>query len=101
MNTHNTINAKEIRNDLVGFLSRIKSGRPLTVIYRSKPFVTINSQPVATPSGAPVPGSPVAVNRALDHAKRLRSGRQSVLGNTKSIKELYAETMDEKYGVTG
>ena len=102
MKASDTINAKEIRQDLIGFLRRVKSGQPITVIYRSKPFVTINdsAEHSANPSPAgPEPGSPEAVAKSLVYAKQLRSGRKSVFDPNKSIKELYAESMDEKYGI--
>jgi len=99
MKTTDLISAKEIRQDLVGFLRLVKSGRPLTVIYRSKPFVTINYGTVSTPSNDLLPGTPEAVAKSLAYAKRLRSGRKPVLDPNKSIKELYVESMDEKYGI--
>ena len=99
MKTTDLISAKEIRQDLIGFLRRVKSGRPLTVIYRSKPFVTLNDDNTPLSSIGQLPGSPEAVSKSLAYAKRLRSGRKPVLDPAKSIKELYAESMDEKYGI--
>jgi len=85
-----TINAKEIRQDLEGFLKRVKSGKPLTVIYRSKPYVTINA-PTAT-HGAIVPGSPQAIKRGLSTARLLRQSTQAKANTS------YHELLEKKYG---
>jgi antitoxin (DNA-binding transcriptional repressor) of toxin-antitoxin stability system len=95
---NDTISAKEIRHDLIGFLRRLKKGQPITVIYRSKPLVTVISKSDTPESQASIPGSPEAVARSLAYARQLRKGRKPVLDPSKSIKALYAETMDEKYG---
>ena len=96
---NDTISAKEIRQDLIGFLRRIKSGPPITVIYQSKPLVTVTRQITVSNKAEALPGSPEAVARSLAFAKKLRTGKKTMLDPNKSIKELYAETMDEKYGI--
>lgn len=99
---NDTISAKEIRQDLIGFLRRIKAGNPITVIYRSKPLVTVTREAAhghENTTAELMPGSPEAVARSLAYAKQLRKDRKPVLDPHKSIKQLYAETMDEKYGI--
>ena len=90
MNQADTINAKEIRQDLEGFLRRIKTGKPITVIYRSKPYVTIND--ISTMQAIDAPGSTRAVKRSLSTAQLLRESTKST-----PVSATYHDLLDEKY----
>ncbi len=93
------VSTSEIRKNLVPFLRSLGDGHQVTVLHRSKPLVTINS---STPKlSSSEPGSAEAIHRAIDKALVLSESRagKAVLDPNKSIKELYAESVGEKYGV--
>ena len=87
------INTKEIRNDLEGFLKKLKNGQTIQVIYRSKPLVTLTAKTEedADAYEAKDAGTPSAVGRRINLAKELDK-RRPVLDPHKSFKELYEET---------
>jgi antitoxin (DNA-binding transcriptional repressor) of toxin-antitoxin stability system len=86
-----TISTKEIRNDLEGFLKRIRNGQTIQVMYRSKPLVTVTAAQQNDGLPAPDAGTPAAAKRAIEAAKRL-SNRPTTLDPNKSFKQLYEET---------
>jgi antitoxin (DNA-binding transcriptional repressor) of toxin-antitoxin stability system len=87
---NDTINAKEIRQDLEGFLRRVKTGKPITVIYRSKPYVTINAPSNHLTNERP--GSALSVKRSIATAKLLRSSSNN------NINSQYHDLLEQKYG---
>ncbi len=86
-----TINTKQIRADLVGFLRQLEDGEPVTVLYRSQPLVTIAAKPKREYE-SPDAGTPEAMRRSVEFIRSLPK-RKSQLDPNKSIKELYDETM--------
>ncbi len=86
-----TISTKEIRNDLEGFLRRLRQGQVLQVLYRSKPLVTLAAQDTIDPYLAADAGSPSAGQRS---ARRIRGlpPRPTTFDSRKSFKALYDET---------
>ena len=90
MISNNTINAKEIRQDLHGFLDMLKSGKPVTIIYRSKPYVTVSSN---IDDGGVRAGSKKAVRNSITTAKLLRESKKAKVFN-----EDYHELLEQKYG---
>lgn len=91
MKTTRTTNTKLIREDLVGFLRSLSDGQPVTVLYRSKPLVTISAEPAPPNYQSPDAGSPEAVRRSVQFIRRL-GPRTSRFDPSKSFKELYDET---------
>lgn len=89
MKQSDTISAKEIRQDLDGFLRRLKTGKPLTVIYRSKPMVTIVDADKVNNSD--VQTTQQAIKESLGVAKLLR-------GSGKADNRMYHQLLDEEYG---
>ena len=88
------ISTKEIRNDLKGFLKKLKSGQTFQIMYRSKPLVIIAAKEEKDEFTAPDAGTPAAIRRSIklaDKLNRERHGRPTLDPN-KSIKELYEET---------
>jgi antitoxin (DNA-binding transcriptional repressor) of toxin-antitoxin stability system len=85
------ISTKEIRNDLEGFLRKIRAGQTFKVMYRSKPIVTVAAKEENDPYLSKDAGTPAAARRSMDIARRLSSG-QTKLDPNKSFKELYNET---------
>lgn len=85
------ISTKEIRNDLEGFLKRLKSGQTIQVMYRSKPLVTLAAKNETDTYLSKDAGTPAALRRSINLAKRLDQ-RHPVLDPNKSFKELYEET---------
>jgi antitoxin (DNA-binding transcriptional repressor) of toxin-antitoxin stability system len=93
MNTYDTISIQEVRRDLPGFFRRIAEGQKLTVISRSKPVVTVSSEAVTRQP------KPKGTQYFLDLAARAAETSNGTLDKNKSIKQLYRETMAEKYGI--
>lgn len=85
------ISTKEIRNDLEGFLKKLKNGQTIQVMYRSKPLVTLAAKSEADAYEANDAGSPTAAKRSVNFIKNLPS-RRPVFDPNKSFKELYDET---------
>ena len=88
------ISAKEIRNDLEGFLKKVKSGQTFQIMYRSKPLVTITAKEERDEFTAADAGTPAAIRRSIELADKLNREHRgrSILDPNKSIKELYEET---------
>lgn len=95
MNKDNTISLQEVRKDPLGFLEQINTGKTLTVIYHSKPFATVTSADTQTVQ------RPKSTKRMLEYAELARnSSAQVMLDTKKSYKEMYAEDMAKKYGIS-
>jgi len=86
-----TISTKEIRNDLKGFLKRLKHGETIQVMYRSKPIVTIAAQRDIDAFLKEDAGTPVAAKRSIRFIQNLPI-RPITFDSKKSLKELYSET---------
>lgn len=86
-----TISTKEIRNDLEGFLKRLKNGQTIQVIYRSKPLVTLIAKDEPDAYLIQNAGSPIAARRSVQFIKSL-SDRPTIFSPDKSFKELYDNT---------
>ena len=91
MKSTRTTNTKLIREDLVGFLRSLADGQPVTVLYRSKPLVTISAEPAQPEYQAPDAGSPAAIRHSLKLIEKLQA-RPAQFDPDKSFKELYDET---------
>jgi hypothetical protein len=91
MKTTRTTNTKQIRRDLVGFLRSLGDGQPVTILYRSKPLITVTAEPVPPAYQAPDAGTPAAVKRSIALIRSL-SPRPAQFDPQKSFKELYNET---------
>jgi hypothetical protein len=91
MKSLRTTNTKLIRDDLVGFLRSLGDGQPVTILYRSKPLITLTGEPTPPPYQAPDAGTPAAMKRSIQLIRSLK-GRASQLDPSKSFKELYDET---------
>ncbi|HVQ43697.1 MAG TPA: hypothetical protein VMT30_01900 [Candidatus Saccharimonadia bacterium] len=91
MTPSRTTNTKQIRRDLVGFLRSLSDGQPVTVLYRSKPLITIAAGPSEPIYQAPDAGTPAALKRSLALVRSL-SPRPTRLDPVKSFKDLYDET---------
>ncbi len=88
-----TISMQEIRKDVPGFLERIAAGDTITVIYHSRPLVTVQKQ-------AEIAEDPrEQVKRILAASEKARASAKGTLDPNKTIKQLYAETAGEKYGI--
>ena len=85
------ISTKEIRNDLKGFLKKLKNGQTIQVMYRSKPLVTVAAKNEVDAYLAKDAGSPAAAKRSTLFIKSLPV-RQPIFDANKSFKELYDET---------
>ena len=90
MNTA-TISTKEIRNDLEGFLKKLKNGQVIQVMYRSKPLVTLAARDEVDAYLAKDAGSPAAAKRNVRFVKTL-TRRPVVFDPKKSFKDLYDDT---------
>ncbi len=87
-----TISTKEIRNDLEGFLKRLRNGQTIQVMYRSKPLVTIMAKEEKDAYLAEDAGTPAAANRSVSYVRSLPM-RRPVFDPNKSFKQLYDETL--------
>lgn len=85
------ISTKEIRNDLEGFLKRLKHGQRIQVIYRSKPLVTLMAQDEHDAYLTMNAGTHTAAVHSINFVKSLPH-RQPVFNAHKSFKELYNDT---------
>lgn len=99
MHKHDYITMQEVRRDVPGFLKRVAAGERLTVIYHSKPLVTVKNDQDESMAGKLTPGSPEAVRRSVAAAAEARAQARPLLDPNKSIKQLYAETIGKKYGI--
>ena len=89
-----TISTKEIRNDLEGFLKKLKNGETIQVMYRSKPLVTLAAKDGADAYLSEDAGSQAAAKRNVSFVKSLPD-RPTVLDPNKSFKELYNESQSQ------
>lgn len=94
MTKQDTISIQEVRKDPLDFLRQINAGKTLTVIYHSKPFAVVTSADARTIQ------QPKSTKRMLEYAKLARDGATLTLDPNKSIKELYAEGIGKKYGIS-
>jgi hypothetical protein len=85
------ISTKEIRNDLEGFLKKLKNGQTIQVLYRSKLLVTVVAKDDTDLYLAKDAGSPIAAKRSIKFIKSLPD-RSPAFESNKSFKELYDET---------
>lgn len=88
-----TLNTKEIRNDLKGFLKRLKKGQTIRVMYRSKPLVTLVAKQENDPLLQSDAGTPRAAKRSVQFIRKLPK-RKPTFDSQKSFKELYEETQE-------
>lgn len=86
-----TISTKEIRNDLEGFLRKLKHGQTIQVMYRSKPIVTLAAQPGHDSFLTLDAGTHKAASRSVAFVKSL-ADRAPSFDPHKSFKELYNDT---------
>jgi antitoxin (DNA-binding transcriptional repressor) of toxin-antitoxin stability system len=86
-----TISTKEIRNDLEGFLKRLKDGQTIQVLYRSKPLVTLMAKDDTDIYLAKDAGSLAAAKHSVRFVKSLPK-RYPAFDPDKDFKELYDET---------
>ncbi len=94
MNKQNTISIQEVRKDPLAFLRQINEGKTFVVIYHSKPYATVTS------ADTQIPDEPKSTKRLLEYAKLARDSAKSTLYADKSYKDLYAEDMAKKHGIS-
>jgi|GEM_PF-2480320 len=94
MNRQNTISIQEVRKDPLAFLRQINEGKTMVVIYHSKPFATVVS------AESTVSRESKSTKRMLEYAKLARDSAHNPISPTKSYKELYADDMANKYGIS-
>lgn len=87
------VSTKEIRNDLEGFLRRIKQGQTYQVMYRSKPLVTLTAAKEFDDFTAADAGTPASARRSAAFVRNLPT-RKPVLDPGKNFKQLYDKTKD-------
>lgn len=85
------ISTKEIRNDLEGFLKKLKHGQTIQVMYRSKPLVTLAAQEEHDAYLAANAGTSSAAKHSVSFVKSLVQ-RKPTFAAHKSFKELYDDT---------
>lgn len=85
------MSTKEIRNDLEGFLRSLKKGHTISVIYRSKPLVTVVAKEEQDNFLKSDAGQPSAAKRSVRFVRSLPP-RPVSLDPNKSFKQLYQET---------
>jgi len=86
-----SISTKEIRNDLEGFLKKLKHGQTIQVMYRSKPLVTLAAQEEHDAYLNANAGTANAAKHSISFIKGLAK-RKPVFDARKSFKELYDDT---------
>lgn len=94
MDKQDTISLQEVRKDPVSFLRQINEGKTLVVIYHLKPFATVRSADTAL-----VP-QPKSTKRMLEYARQARNQAKALDTDGNSFKELYAEDIAKKYGIS-
>jgi antitoxin (DNA-binding transcriptional repressor) of toxin-antitoxin stability system len=97
MSTLRYINTQEIRRDLLGFLQELAKGERYVVLNRSKPVVTLKADIETDPAD----GSRRRVGSFLEAAALARAAAKGNFDPCKPTKELYYESMAEKYGIPG
>jgi hypothetical protein len=78
----------------LAFLRQINEGKTIVVIYHSKPFATVTSADTVTSQEVK------STKRMLEYAKLARDSAHGPTDTTKNFKELYAEDMAKKYGIS-
>ncbi len=91
------ISVQQIRDDLNGFIDGLAQGKTYTVLRRSRRVAQVSGTSPATDRKM-IPGNKEAIKRSLEYAAQARATAKNVLDPNKSIKELYHEMLDEKYG---
>lgn len=92
------ISIQQIRDDPNGFVDGMAAGKVYTVVRRSKKVTTVSAVGSTIDSDKPIPGSNLAIKHSIEIAKHIQKTHKTSLDPNKSIKELYSESMDEKYG---
>jgi antitoxin (DNA-binding transcriptional repressor) of toxin-antitoxin stability system len=85
-----TIGAKELRNNLDDILDRVVAGEDIIVKHRFKAPIRLSAEITTMKSNNKLAGL-----QAFDAARK----KPSPYDPNKSIKELYRQTMAEKYGL--
>lgn len=85
------ISTKEIRNDLEGFLRKLKNGQTIQVMYRSRLLVTLAAQEEHEALLSSDAGTHHAAINSIAFTKSL-SNRKPNFDAHKSFKELYDDT---------
>ena len=86
-----SISTKEIRNDLEGFLKKLKYGQTIQVMYRSKPLVTLAAREEHDAYLNANAGTTNAAKHSIGFIKGLAK-REPTFDAHKSFKELYDDT---------
>ena len=94
MDKKNTISLQELRKDPLGFLEKVNKGNRITVIYHSKPLVTVMSADNIDYRQTK------NISRMLQYADLASKNAKTSVDSNKSYKEIYAEDMAKKYGVS-
>jgi hypothetical protein len=94
------ISVQQIRDDPNGFVDNLSRGKSYTILRRSRPVVSSVRGTGVTSSSKYEPGSKEAMREFVRLADIIRSSSKPVLNPDKSIKELYHEMLDEKYGIS-
>lgn len=91
MNSDITISLQELRLDPVGFLKKIKDGKTVTVIYHSKPYITLKSTD-SVPQKSP--------KKLLEYGALARASASGSIPKDADLKQIYYEGMAKKYGIS-
>jgi hypothetical protein len=94
MNKQNTISIQEVRKDPLAFLRQINEGKTFVVIYHSKPYATVTSADTL------ILDEPKSTKHLLEYAKLARNSAKTTLDAHKGYKDLYAEDMAKKHGIS-
>lgn len=97
MNATHFITMQEVRRDVPGFLKRIASGQRLTVVYHSKPLVTVTNADLENPR---TDTSQIQEFLAIAAAARKSATSAAKVDQAKSYKDQYHNHLAKKYGVS-
>ena len=85
-----TITALELRNNMEAIIKRVMAGEEIAVTYRHQPAVRLSADVAKPKSGKKMSG--------LD-AMLAAPRKKHTFDPNKSMKELYHEMLDKKYGI--
>jgi hypothetical protein len=92
MNKDNTISLQEVRRNPLGFFNQINKGKKITVIYHSKPLVTVTNTDSQSQTKS--------LKKMLEYTDRAHRSAKTAIDSNKSYKEIYYEDMAKKYGIS-
>ena len=88
-----TVTAKTLRDNLSQYLDRVEKGEEIMIIRHSEIIGTLKPAHLTAPSNG------IALNAMFERNKKFFQSNKNLTDENVSTKEIYHQTLDEKYGL--